>query len=95
MPPEPRGNQDMSRTQGAQHPDTSGRGCAGSAGPSPYSPGTTADCTPAGRLIEGLSADSLLADRGYDSNALIDQATNQNMAPIIPPKKNPSRSKAL
>ena len=51
-------------------------------------PGTTADCTPAGRLIEGLSADSLLADRGYDSNALIDQATNQNMAPIIPPKKN-------
>ena len=51
-------------------------------------PGTTADCTQAGRLIEGLSADSLLANRGYDSNALIDQATNQNMAPVIPPKKN-------
>ena len=50
--------------------------------------GTTADCTQAGRLIEGLSADYLLADRGYDSNALIDQATSQNMEPVIPPKKN-------
>jgi len=35
-----------------------------------------------------LSADYLLADRGYDSNALIDQATSQNMEPVIPPKKN-------
>jgi len=35
-----------------------------------------------------LSADYLLADRGYDSNALIDQATGQNMEPVIPPKKN-------
>jgi len=50
--------------------------------------GTTADCTQAGRLIEGLSADYLLADRGYDSNALIDQAKSQNMEPVIPPKKN-------
>ncbi len=50
--------------------------------------GTTADCTRAGRLIEGLSADYLLADRGYDSNALIDQAKNQNMEPVIPSKKN-------
>ena len=50
--------------------------------------GATADCTQAGRLIEGLSADYLLADRGYDSNALIDQAKSQNMEPVIPPKKN-------
>jgi len=35
-----------------------------------------------------LSADYLLADRSYDSNALIDQATGQNMEPVIPPKKN-------
>jgi len=35
-----------------------------------------------------LSADYLLADRGYDSNALIDQAKNQNMEPVIPSKKN-------
>jgi len=51
-------------------------------------PGTTANCTPAGRLIEGLSADYLPADRGYDSNALIDQAKNQNMEPVMPSKKN-------
>ena len=34
--------------------------------------GTTADCTQARRLIEGLDADYLLADRGYDSNAIIE-----------------------
>ena len=32
---------------------------------------TTADCTQVGRLIEGMDADHLLADRGgYDSNAI-------------------------
>ncbi len=41
--------------------------------------GTTADCTQAGRLIEGISADYLLADRGYDSNAIIEQAEKQAM----------------
>jgi len=30
----------------------------------------------------------LLADRGYDSNAIIDQAINQGMNVVIPPKKN-------
>ena len=35
-----------------------------------------------------MSADYLLADRGHDSNALIDQAKSQNMEPVIPPKKN-------
>jgi transposase len=50
--------------------------------------GTTADCTQAGRLIEGLDADYLLADRGYDSNAIIEQARKQGMEVIIPPKKN-------
>ncbi|SEI46139.1 hypothetical protein SAMN05216318_10391 [Nitrosomonas eutropha] len=29
---------------------------------------TTADCTQAGHLIEGIDADYLLADYGYDSN---------------------------
>ncbi len=50
--------------------------------------GTTADCTQADRLIEGLDADYLLADRGYDSNAIIEQARKQGMEAIIPPKKN-------
>lgn len=50
--------------------------------------GTTADCTQAQLLIEGLTAEYLLADRGYDSNAIIDQATHQGMNVVIPPKKN-------
>ena len=44
--------------------------------------GTTADCTQTRRLIEGLDADYLLADRGYDSNAIIEQARKQGMGVI-------------
>lgn len=50
--------------------------------------GSTADCTQASKLIEGLSADYLLADRGYDSDAILEQAKAQKMEPVIPPKKN-------
>ena len=50
--------------------------------------GTTADCAPAGRLIEGLPADQLIADKGYDSDAIVDQAKIQGMEAVIPPKKN-------
>ena len=39
-------------------------------------------------MIEGLSADYFLADRGYDSNAILEQAKNQGMTPVVPPKKN-------
>jgi transposase len=50
--------------------------------------GTTADCTQASKLIEGITAEHLLADRGYDTNAIIEQAKMQGMKPVIPPKKN-------
>ena len=50
--------------------------------------GTTADCTQAGSLIEGLTAEALLADKGYDTDAIVDQAKHQGMKPIIPPKRN-------
>src|SRR5271163_5127344 len=50
--------------------------------------GATADCTQAGPLIEGMKADYLLADRGYDTNAILEQAARQGMTPVIPPKKN-------
>ena len=50
--------------------------------------GTTADCTQACALIEGLKAEHLLADRGYDSNSIINQAESQGMNVVIPPKKN-------
>jgi len=50
--------------------------------------GTAADGTQAERLIEGIEADYLLADKGYDSDAIVEQAKNQNMEPVIPPRKN-------
>ncbi len=50
--------------------------------------GTTADCTQAGRLIEGLEAEHLLADRGYDSDTIVAQARAQGMRAVIPPRKN-------
>jgi len=39
-------------------------------------------------LIEGLSAEHLLADKGYDTDAILEQAKSQGMNPVIPPKKN-------
>lgn len=50
--------------------------------------GTTADCAQASRLIEGISADYLLADRGYDSNPIIEQAERQEIEPVVPSRKN-------
>ncbi len=38
--------------------------------------------------IERLTAEHLLANRGYGSNAIIDQAMTQGMSVVIPPKKN-------
>lgn len=50
--------------------------------------GTRADCTQAGRLIEGITAEHLLADKAYDSDAIIEQAQDQGMNPVIPPRRN-------
>ena len=50
--------------------------------------GTAADCTQANELITGIAAEYLLADRGYDSNDIIDQAIKQGMKVVLPPKKN-------
>ena len=50
--------------------------------------GPTADCTQAHQLTEGISAEHLLADRGYDSDAIIAHAKSKGMKVVIPPKKN-------
>jgi transposase len=50
--------------------------------------GTTADCTQAPALIKGIAADHLIADRGYDSDSIIEQAKEQNIQSVIPPRKN-------
>jgi transposase len=50
--------------------------------------GSRADCTQAPSLICDINADYLLADRGYDSDAIIEQAQKQGMEPVIPPRKH-------
>jgi transposase len=50
--------------------------------------GTAADCKQAAALIDGFTAEYLLADRGYDSDAIVSQAASQGMCAVIPPKRN-------
>ena len=50
--------------------------------------GTRADCKEAVHLIEGISAEVLLADRGYDTNDILAYAVSAGMEAVIPPKKN-------
>ena len=53
-----------------------------------------ADCTQASTLIDGLEAQYLLADKGYDSDAIVAQAESQQMEVVIPPKKNRVQQRA-
>ena len=50
--------------------------------------GTRADCKEAVHLIEGISAETLLADRGYDTNDILAYAVSAGMELVIPSKKN-------
>ncbi|PIZ32973.1 MAG: IS5/IS1182 family transposase, partial [Alphaproteobacteria bacterium CG_4_10_14_0_8_um_filter_37_21] len=50
--------------------------------------GTTADCTQAEHLIKGINPTSLLADKAYDTDAIIQQCQARRIDPVIPSKKN-------
>ena len=50
--------------------------------------GTVADCREACNLIEGIDAEYLLADKGYDSDALVEKVEKNGMTAVIPPRKN-------
>ena len=50
--------------------------------------GPAADCKQARQLIDGINAEYLLADRGYDSNEIVYLAQSQGMSVVIPPKTN-------
>jgi transposase len=50
--------------------------------------GTVADCTIAEQLIDGVSADYLLADKGYDADYIVAKAKSEGMESVIPPRKN-------
>jgi transposase len=50
--------------------------------------GTRADCAEAQPLIAGIDAENLIADRGYDSNAIVEKAQSQGMQVQIPPRRH-------
>ena len=50
--------------------------------------GTRADCQESERFIDGLEAEALIADKGYDSQGVLDAANARQMEVVIPPKKN-------
>ena len=50
--------------------------------------GNTADCTQAEALIDGLFADYLMADKAYDTNALLRLLDDRGIEPVIPPRRH-------
>ena len=48
--------------------------------------GTVADCTQAKALFDGIDAEYLLADRGYDTDKVLAAARERGMTTVIPPK---------
>jgi hypothetical protein len=49
--------------------------------------GARPDCTKASGLIEGIDAQCLLADRGYDTNEIVEKTEGAGMQVVIPPEK--------
>ena len=50
--------------------------------------GTIADSSQVQKLIGGIEAKNLLADRGYDTNAVLKAAAEAGIEAVIPPKRN-------
>jgi transposase len=50
--------------------------------------GATADCSKAAELTDGIAAKYLLADKGYDSDEIVNSAKNNGIEPVIPPRSN-------
>ena len=50
--------------------------------------GTTADCKKAIELLHKLKCKYLLADKGYDSQEILDFAAKNVIKPVIPPRKS-------
>ena len=57
--------------------------------------GTDADCQQAVPLIAKMTADYLLADRGYDADYIVEQAKRQGMEPVIPSRKTGRNSATM
>ena len=50
--------------------------------------GNVADCKCALDLLKGLDIKVLLADRGYDTNEILNYAQKHHIKTVIPPKRN-------
>jgi transposase len=50
--------------------------------------GNTADCSQAEALIDGLPSAYLMADKAYDTNALLELLAARRTQAVIPPKCN-------
>ena len=55
--------------------------------------GTGSDCKQACNLIDKMKAEYLVADRGYDVDRIIDDATALGMKPATSPKKSKGTKK--
>lgn len=52
------------------------------------SEGQVHDIKPAHEIVKQLESTTFIADKGYDSDALVEQLINQGCAVVIPPRKN-------
>jgi transposase len=50
--------------------------------------GQVNDCTQAIALLGGRQAEAVLADKGYDSNAIVEHIRAMGAVAVIPPKSN-------
>jgi transposase len=50
--------------------------------------GTRADCAKAEGLIDGFEMKHLLADKGYNTDAIVSKVKEQGAQVVIPPRKN-------
>jgi len=51
-------------------------------------PGQTHDITQAAPLLEGLAAEQVIADKGYDGDKVLQIVHDQGGQAVIPPKRN-------
>ena len=51
-------------------------------------PGNYADCTQFKELIKNLEFEAVLADKGYDSNSIVESIEKQGAESTIPPRRN-------
>ena len=57
-------------------------------------PGQTADVTQAEHLLEGIPAEVVIGDKGYDSKAVVRIIEATGAEAVIPPRKNAKKPRA-